>query len=71
MKQTVKLKIRGMHCPSCVMNINGVLEDLEGVMSADTNFAKSDVLVKFDSEKLPKEKILSEIENLGYKAAFG
>ena len=70
MKQTIKLKIEGMHCPSCVMNINGVLEDLKGVISADTNFARSEVSVEFNPEKLKKERILSEVRSLGYKAVF-
>jgi len=29
--QKIKLKINGMHCVSCAMNIDGDLEDTEGV----------------------------------------
>lgn len=61
-----KFKILGMHCTSCAMNIDGELEDTEGVKEAQTNFAKSEVEVKFDSSKLKDEDIISVIKAAGY-----
>ena len=62
----IELKISGMHCPSCSMNIDNTLEEIEGVLESSTNYAKgrSNLLVKnnFDPKKAKKE-----IEKLGYK----
>ena len=38
--KTVTLKIVGMHCTSCAMNIDFELEDIKGVKEASTNYAK-------------------------------
>ena len=37
--EQVTLKITGMHCPSCAMNIDGALEDTAGVIEAETSYA--------------------------------
>lgn len=63
-------KITGMHCVSCSMNIDGELEDTEGVKSANTNFAKAVSEVTFDEEKIKSEKIIGIIKKLGYDAAI-
>lgn len=51
------LKILNMHCPSCAINIDGELEDLKGVISSSTSYAKSQTTVEYD-EKIIKEKDL-------------
>jgi len=63
-----KLKIEGMHCSSCAMNIDFDLEDLEGVKSAETSYAREECEVEFDEEKVRIEKMLVTIEKSGYKA---
>lgn len=63
-----KLKIEGMHCSSCAMNIDFDLEDLDGVKSAKTNYAKQESEVEFDEEKVEIEAILKSVEKTGYKA---
>ncbi len=69
MEKTIKLKIEGMHCTSCAMNIDGELEDL-GVKEAKTNYAKSETEVTFDESKVSEENILISIEKLGYRADY-
>lgn len=64
----LKLKIEGMHCSSCAMNIDFGLEDLEGVKKAQTSYAKQETEVEFDEEKVNVEQIVKSIENTGYKA---
>jgi copper chaperone CopZ len=62
-----KLKINGMHCTSCAMNIDFDLEDLEGIKSAKTNYAKQESEVEFDEEKVKLEKIIETIKKTGYE----
>ncbi len=62
--QTVKLNIFGMHCTSCAMNIDGELEDIEGVKEAKTNYAKQVTSVTCDSKKVSIEKLISVIRKV-------
>lgn len=64
----IKLKIDGMHCTSCAMNIDGELEDTEGVKQSNTNYAKQVTEVEFDEEKLSDKKIIEIIKSVGYTA---
>lgn len=63
-------KIEGMHCSSCAMNIDFDLEDLEGVTSVKTNYAKQISEVEFDEEKIDESNIISSIKKTGYTASL-
>ena len=63
-----KLKIGGMHCTACAMNIDFDLEDLEGIKSAKTNYAKQESEIEFDEEKVNIAKIIETIKKTGYEA---
>ena len=65
-----KFKIIGMHCTSCAFNIDGELEDADGVEEANTNFAKAQTEVKFDPEKINVDKIIKLIKSVGYTASL-
>ena len=62
--KTIKLNISGMHCTSCAMNIDGELEDTEGVKEAKTNYAKQVTEVTFDPEKISVEKMILVIRKI-------
>lgn len=62
-----KIKIDGMHCTSCSMNIDGELEDIDGVISANTSYAQQQTTVEYDPQKVTLEEIAAVIQNLGYK----
>ncbi len=64
----LKLKIDGMHCTSCAMNIDGELEDTEGVKESNTNYAQQTTEVEFDDTKVSLQKIISIIKTVGYSA---
>lgn len=66
----IKLKITGMHCTSCAMNIDGELEDTEGIKESSTNYAKAQTEVKFDSEKITEKKVIEIIKKVGYTATL-
>lgn len=63
-----KLKIEGMHCTSCAMNIDFDLEDLDGIRSAKTSYAKQTSEVEFDEEKIHLPQIIKQIKETGYTA---
>ncbi|MCX6737066.1 MAG: heavy metal translocating P-type ATPase [Candidatus Parcubacteria bacterium] len=66
MKKTI-LKVSGMHCASCVANIENALKKEEGVKSAIVNFVSEKLYLEFDPIKISMDKILKIVENLGYK----
>ncbi len=65
-----KLKIEGMHCSSCAISIDMDLEDLKGVKSANTNYAKQESEVEFIDADITEDKIIDQIKKTGYKATF-
>lgn len=65
----IKLKISGMHCVSCAMNIDFDLEDL-GVKSVKTSYAKQETEVEFDEEEIKLQEVIDRIKKTGYKASF-
>ncbi len=66
--KTQTLKITGMHCVSCTINIDGQLEDTKGVKEANTNFIKAQTVVTYDETQLSDKEIIKIIKNLGYDA---
>jgi Cu+-exporting ATPase len=66
MTKKVIFKISGMHCTSCAMNIDGSLEDTNGIKEATTFYAKSITKVEFDPAIMNEDKILAVIKNTGY-----
>lgn len=66
--QKLNLKIEGMHCSSCALLIDSNLEDLDGVLSANTSYAKQVSEVDFDPRKASLERILETIKDTGYSA---
>jgi len=62
----IKLDIEGMHCSSCAMNIDFDLEDLDGVKSAKTSYAKQFTEVEFDDNKVSESEIAAQIKKTGY-----
>lgn len=64
-----KLKIDGMHCTSCAMNIDFDLEDLEGVQISKTSYAKQETEVEFDEDQVKLDQLLIQVKKTGYIAS--
>jgi len=63
----VILRIEGMHCTGCAMNIDGRLEEIDGVKESRTSYAKSETVLIVDEAGIDIKRIQREIDNLGYK----
>ncbi len=66
----LKLKIEGMHCSSCAMNIDFDLEDLKGVKKVKTSYAKQDTEVEYDESEVTLTQIIEQIKKTGYTAVI-
>lgn len=65
---TKKFKIVDMHCSSCALTIDMDLEDLDGVVKAQTSYAKGELEVEFHPDKISDEKIVETVKLSGYTA---
>ena len=63
-----KLKVEGMHCSSCAMNIDFDLEDMEAVKSAKTNYVREICEVEYEESKINLSDIIMRIRETGYQA---
>lgn len=68
MTKIIVLKIHGMHCASCTMNVDGELEDTQGVLSVITNYARAETKVEFDEQKVGTDQLLESVKRVGYNA---
>lgn len=67
MEKEVIIKLKGLHCSSCVMSIEMELEDIKGVKKAEGSYAKSEMKVEFSDTETGPEKFLEAIKKLGYE----
>ncbi|CAF4352390.1 unnamed protein product [Rotaria sp. Silwood2] len=63
------LRIQGMHCNSCVMNITQTIEDLPGVHHIKVSFDDQSAYVLYDSSVITLSIIIKEIEKLDFQVA--
>ena len=67
----ITLKIHDMHCSSCPIMIDGKLEDeVEGVISAHTNYVQGECHVEFDENRLQPDQIVEALDGIGYTASY-
>ncbi len=65
-KKKAEIKISGMHCASCALNIEKSLQGLEGVEDAQVNFGTEKATVRYDPEKLQLQELEKKVEDSGY-----
>jgi copper chaperone CopZ len=63
-----RLSIQGMHCVNCAMLIDGAIEDLPGVKSANTNYARQVVDIEYDENRVSEDELVTAIKATGYSA---
>lgn len=59
-------KIKGMHCVSCAMNIDGEIEEQNGIVNVSTNYTKQETSVSFDDNQITTSNIQNIIKKVGY-----
>lgn len=65
----INLKIEGINCQSCVVNIEKNIKKLDGVITAEVNFANNKGKFIYDSSKIKASEIINVVNSLGgYKA---
>lgn len=67
MKKKTILKIQGMHCASCAINIENALKKEKGVLSINVNFASEKASLEFNPQKINIGDIKKVIQKTGYQ----
>ncbi|MCB2194469.1 MAG: heavy metal translocating P-type ATPase [Bacteroidetes bacterium] len=60
-------QVEGMSCANCAQSVESILSALEGVDTANVNFAASTVFVEFNEQKVTPEDLEKAVESIGYK----
>jgi copper ion binding protein len=60
------IKVEGMHCNGCEMNVQDMVSELPGVKKVKADFKKGEVKVEYDGGKTAPEEIKKKIVEAGY-----
>ena len=66
--QVINLDIHGMTCAGCVSSVEKALRNLDGVDSAEVNFALNRASVHFNPEFANSSQLVTAVETLGFSA---
>ncbi len=64
-----EFNIKGMHCASCALTIEGGLEKMKEIKNANVNFATEKLSVEYDCENCDEEKVIKMVKEIGYEAS--
>jgi len=67
MTRKVTLKIKGMECPNCSMNLERIEDKLKGVLFAEASYRKEQMVLEYDESLVDMDQIRAEIIRLGYE----
>ena len=67
MTRRTQLDVRGMSCANCSSTVGEALELLDGVESAEVNFATDEASVEYDPERISLSELYAAIEDAGYE----
>lgn len=59
-----------MHCSSCAMRLEGIEDDLPGILGISASYHKQQLAVEFDELMTDEQQILNAVENLGYHVKY-
>lgn len=65
-EKNIVLSISGMHCTACSTNIQHTLRKLDGISSADVNFASEKATISFNAKIISEKEIIHAIEDLDF-----
>jgi len=64
--KTETLKVTGMSCGGCAINVAGALKAVEGVNDAHVSLESREATVDFDDSRVSSEQLKSAIRHAGY-----
>ena len=65
--KTETLKVNGMSCGGCAINVAGALKAVEGVNDAHVSLENREATVDFDETRTSSEQLKSAVRHAGYE----
>jgi len=59
-------RIPDMHCSACVMKLENLEDDLQGVIMVQASYLKQSMQVEYDDRMVSEGEIRKAIQGLGY-----
>ena len=66
--EAVTIPVEGITCGACAASIKTTLKSVAGVRAVEVNLERRTVLVRYAPGQVPPERLVAEINELGYKA---
>ena len=61
-------RVEGMHCPNCVMRVEGIEDELPGVRRVSASYQKGRMVVEYDEAQVSAAQIVEAVARCGYQA---
>ena len=61
--------IPDMHCTNCVMLLEGLEDDMEGVRRVQGSYKHQTLVIDYDETRITQEQLIAAIHQLGYTVA--
>ncbi len=69
--RTTRPDVTGVSCANCSATIEDALDDLDGVVSANANYATDEASVEYDPDAVSLGEIYDAVDDAGYGAVSG
>lgn len=69
MTTRLTFQIPNIMCPACVMHLEGLEDELDGILFVKASYQKQRMEVEYDESLISELTIRSEVEKLGYQIA--
>lgn len=63
----INIKVGGITCTGCALDIKTVLENTEGIFDADVSYASEAINIDYDPEEINENRIMEIVKRLGLK----
>lgn len=61
------MKIQGMVCPNCVMTLERIEDKVDGVIRAEANYHRGQMVVEYDEALVSEDQIKAAVRQSGYE----
>lgn len=68
--QTTTFDVKDMNCTACVMHIESLEDEIEGIEYIDVSYKKQRMIVEYDNTKVTPDMIIKAVKQTGYTAVM-
>jgi len=68
MPEHLRLKVEGIPCAGCAIDMETVLLGMDGIINARVGYKEETITIEYDPKEINEIQILSAIMKMGFKA---